>query len=750
MEDTSIAKSVRGCLDLFQALTLLPSPLFNNSHKTALMAITEEETRFKVWSGNMGAQASGRRSLQFRLRDASHLQKQVLALLADLSGLLEDALGILRGSKVPWDQIEDDEISDDEPDPLEADGEDGEFPTTELEQIASIVPDTVNCLLRLSVAIRNPAPHDCFAASIPIDVSNYEFFDIQHVQAKFPKIDSLLAQRLGNTISRRRQYFIYRESHHLKLAHGLDFNELKDQADGKSTLASSIPDYTKSAGIDNTLSAIDEDAVSDAGISQTSFASFPASTERLRIPPLPKGAENGPFECPFCYMIITATNRASWKRHVFSDLKPYICLSEDCKATEKWFARRHEWILHEIQSHWKLYACPYSCSEVFQSRSKCVEHVQKSHSISIPEHQLEAMINLNSRPIKSENGVLCPMCKESLDTVERYQRHVGRHQEQLALFALPSTQSRDTEDEHDNDKRIPHRNDLDNDSIDTADGGVYLEKISVDDEHPTRARYPDISNRDLESYDSDSKRQGTDERGMDRNNLIQSEQLYSQYRSDKEDTLYQLDDARRSLLNRQALPHRLRASTYGPGPHESFSGVDFEEDHRYFDALRYQEDVSGGTPMPLTAELLRKASKRRDSNSSRSTRSSGSYDKSDYKQSNTTGHTIPSSAAHDDFIIKLSGAAVVKMPGAQIHYDGGEITFSSGRDRALDSRPPGASLASSNKESVTYQLDDEQSSHMERKAPHAPHAHIPFEPYDSERITHEHAPYDPSLAAHDY
>lgn len=310
MEDISIAESVRECLELFQTLNLLPLPLSNASYQTALIAITEEEPRFKVWSGNIGAHASGRRSLQFRLRDASHLQKQVLALLADLSELLEDALAIIQGNKVPWDQIEDEEIQADDIDSLEDDSDDGELPATELEQIASSVPDAVNCLLRLSVAIRNPAPHDRFAISVPIDVSHYEFFDVQHVQAKFPNIDNHLAQRLGNAISRRRQYFRYRESHHLKLAHGLD---LKDQADGKSTIASSIPGHAKSAGFDNRLSVIDEDALSDAGISQTSFASSLADTQRLRIPPLPKRAKSGPFECPFCYMIITATNRASWK-----------------------------------------------------------------------------------------------------------------------------------------------------------------------------------------------------------------------------------------------------------------------------------------------------------------------------------------------------------------------------------------------------------------------------------------------------
>lgn len=314
MEDSSIAISVKGCLELFRALALLQSPplVLIASYQTTLMAIADEESRFKVWSGNIGAHASGRRSLQFRLRDASHLQKHVLALLTDLSSLLENALAIMKGDKVPWDQDEDedDDISDGEPDSLEDDSGDDELPRTEMEQIAYSVSDCVNCLLRLSATLRNPAPHDRFAASVPIDVSHYESFDIKHVQDKFQKIDGSLAQRLGNAISRRRQYFKYRESHHLKLTHGLD---PKDQADGKSTIASSLPGHAKRTDFDSTLHAINEDALSDAGISQTSFASSLADTESLRIPPLPKNAESGPFECPFCFMIITATNRVSWK-----------------------------------------------------------------------------------------------------------------------------------------------------------------------------------------------------------------------------------------------------------------------------------------------------------------------------------------------------------------------------------------------------------------------------------------------------
>lgn len=228
-----------------------------------------------------------------------------------------------------------------------------------------------------------------------------------------------------------------------------------------------------------------------------------------------------------------------------------------------------------------------------------------------------------------------------------------------------------------------------------------------------------------------------------------------------------------------------RGSIYGPGPHES-GGASLEEDNRYFDALRYQEDVSGGTPMPLTAESLRKASKRGELASSRSTRSSGSHDESDYKRSHTTGLTTQSSAPvghNDDFTIKVSGQAVVKVPGAQIECDGGEVTFSSSRAGTGAGAGSGAPSAfrGSDKESTIYQLDDARSSRMDRKAlphrpraasqsdvqsriyaplhapyehapyEHAPYEHAPYEPYEPyEAITYEHAPYDPSLAASNF
>ncbi|OBS22578.1 hypothetical protein FPOA_08914 [Fusarium poae] len=437
MGEESIPDYVRICLDGFETIRMADVSGTSTSDQKAALGIGEEEARFKIWSGNVAAHSTGRRSLQYRLRDASHLQKQVKSLLNELGELLADAFLIVSGVKLPWDRIEDEEnvsldIGSD------SDSDFDEMPDTEMAQIAQNVSDVINCLLRLSVAIRNPAPHDRFAASVPVEASHYEPFDIQHVKDKFGVIEPFLADRLGKAISRRRQYFKYRESHHLKLKQGLDSLE---QNDAESTVASSLPLHAKAAGFN--LEAMNEDGASESGFTQTSLASSKPDSEKLRVPPIPREAEDGPFECPFCYMMITASSTVSWKRHVLADLRPYVCLWEDCTASGMEFMRRHEWTMHETQNHLKTYHCPCSCGKTFSVRSKCQSHVRKAHPDAFSSSQLDAMIDLSAKPTREDESVSCPMCKETLSSVKDYQRHVGRHQEQLALFALPSLQTDD-------------------------------------------------------------------------------------------------------------------------------------------------------------------------------------------------------------------------------------------------------------------------------------------------------------------
>ncbi len=300
---STIADCVAQCLTLFRSFTNDKI----SSGTISSQAIDDGQTRFKIWSGNIGAHKTGMGSLDYRLRDSSNIRNQVVNLLQDLSGLLEDAIAIATGEKVPWDQLS---VGLDDDDNEDAGAESDGFPETEIEQISMDVTDTVSCLLRLSVSIRNPAPHNRFARSLYSDTSHFEPFDMQHVKSKFSALDRYLVERLGKAISRRRQYFKYRENHHAKLALGLEDG---DEAAVQSTIASSIPHHLK----DNTGEAygplVFGDDHSESGNTQTSFATSVADSQKLRVPPLPDTAYQGAFECPFCFLMIAVIDRRAWK-----------------------------------------------------------------------------------------------------------------------------------------------------------------------------------------------------------------------------------------------------------------------------------------------------------------------------------------------------------------------------------------------------------------------------------------------------
>ena len=192
------------------------------------------------------------------------------------------------------------------------------------------VVEAITCLLRLSMATQNPAPHDQFMESGQTNTSCFESFDIGHVQAKFPDAEGYLINRLGKAISRRRQYLKYRDEHHKKLTQGIvdvveapkpvsepigtEFAPIEaapTEINPESTVASSIPLATKAP---TTHIDLDEDVYSEVGLSQTSYATSANESTNNRPPPIPKEAQEGkPFECPLCFMTISIRNSNSWK-----------------------------------------------------------------------------------------------------------------------------------------------------------------------------------------------------------------------------------------------------------------------------------------------------------------------------------------------------------------------------------------------------------------------------------------------------
>lgn len=191
---------------------------------------------------------------------------------------------------------------------------------SELQQQLSGISEIITCLMRLSMAIRNPAPHDLFINSKHINISHFEEFDIHHARSKFPMAEDFLVVRLGKAISRRRQYLKYRAEHRKHLDDGVE--RLADQANQADQDPASIPDRSESTvassiphGMKSTSSSVDIDETKDFEdvVSETSYASSNADDSKLRPPPLPEAGLNGlPFECPLCFRIISARGVFAW------------------------------------------------------------------------------------------------------------------------------------------------------------------------------------------------------------------------------------------------------------------------------------------------------------------------------------------------------------------------------------------------------------------------------------------------------
>ena len=130
--------------------------------------------------------------------------------------MLEELRAIVTGERISWEDLTD---SDSDGSTSDIEGEDQ--PTTELAQLLSNIAEINTCLMRLSMSIRNPAPHDQFEESKHISFSHYETFDVEHAREKFPHAAQYLVVRLGKAISRRRQFLRYREEHRRKYEQGL-------------------------------------------------------------------------------------------------------------------------------------------------------------------------------------------------------------------------------------------------------------------------------------------------------------------------------------------------------------------------------------------------------------------------------------------------------------------------------------------------------------------------------------------------
>ncbi|TEY71628.1 hypothetical protein BOTCAL_0089g00070 [Botryotinia calthae] len=419
-------------------------------------------SHFKAWGNGIAAfqNASVRSSLEFRLKDATEIQQRVLKILGNLQVSLHEAALIITGKEPneSWSVEDYSDSGNEEPD-LEPEQ------TSELQELFKAMADANNNLLKLSMVIRNSPNRDDYLKA----ATRYRFdatYDIGHVREKHGSARSSadwLIVRLGKAITRRRQYLRYREDHHGKLTRDWDDVMIIEKED--KTIA-----LTKATTfVENTTTARKDGF--DLGSSFGSKTSYEAtvigeSTGRLNVPSHPRMAFEdvpfqfgSPFRCPYCFTEQVVENRSAWKKHVFRDLRPYVCTFQECDL--RMFRSRNEWFAHEVQNHRREWVCQQCQHAPFSSSSAYEVHLNSTHQVEVKGSQLKALLLQSEEPVDKLSSTACRLCDQWETIIEdkklnskqlllhegqpsqlygtrgQFRRHLGRHMEQLALFALP-------------------------------------------------------------------------------------------------------------------------------------------------------------------------------------------------------------------------------------------------------------------------------------------------------------------------
>lgn len=182
----------------------------------------------------------------------------------------------------------------------------------ELPGFLTQITEIIDCLLRLSVTLRNPVPHDQFKSGMNVQSTHFEPSYIKYVQETFPGLDSAISQRLAMAMTRRRQHIKYRADRYqgVKKPLGLDQAEHARSDDGGATGLSPIPENMH----DSTPTDV---TISKRPASETSATSHARSNimdaSEIRIPPLPKQDIDGQILCPICFILISVKDEDEWE-----------------------------------------------------------------------------------------------------------------------------------------------------------------------------------------------------------------------------------------------------------------------------------------------------------------------------------------------------------------------------------------------------------------------------------------------------
>ncbi|KAK1252949.1 LOW QUALITY PROTEIN: hypothetical protein MKX08_004136 [Trichoderma sp. CBMAI-0020] len=330
----------------------------------------------------------------------------------------------------------------------------------ELGQMQEYIDGAIDRLHRLGVTIRHAS-----TASLAARVEDFtakrpgpslEETSFLMVRFLYPTAPLSLQRLLGRSVLERYFNLKYREEHRRLLAtrRSSGMGEVEeDQPDvlhGEMELLSPInqKDYVADGvKIDELVDQVVEsgarplilgskpsilqiDDIQHQNRRTTLSATSRTSTVRMAeidYPKPPKPSGDGELGWAICYLCSESIPHDKlrdtrwWRRHVDSDLRPYVCLYDSCSASPNAFDRFTPWLNHMEEHHsinWiktinykTIWRCDieHKPPEQFDDEAMLRDYMQKHHIELFTESQLAAIARRSSVRIPGSQDT-CPLC----------------------------------------------------------------------------------------------------------------------------------------------------------------------------------------------------------------------------------------------------------------------------------------------------------------------------------------------------
>lgn len=133
--------------------------------------------------------------------------------------------------------------------------------------------------------------------------------------------------------------------------------------------------------------------------------------------------------------VLRDVNNRLPRTHVLRDLRPYVCMYNDCSTPEQLFSTRMAWLSHEASVHRRLWECRKH-AEQFDSLSEIENHFRKQHSELQSQTDIDIQVS-GSYTNMPDSRTTCPICLIDGPFEKGLENHLANHLERVSLFALP-------------------------------------------------------------------------------------------------------------------------------------------------------------------------------------------------------------------------------------------------------------------------------------------------------------------------